>query len=216
MADNFLEKRQEQYRADAAKGGHRRQTSLAQLLKKNRSCRGYDASFCVGVDRLRRIIAVNTMTASSRNAQVLRFRPVTGDEAVAMLPHVRMGSALPHLHLPQPGCEPNAYIVVCSTVEPSPSVYIDLGISAQSMLLQATEMGLNGLCIGAFDADAVTALLGLPLRPLLVVAIGRSVERHALVDISADECQAYYRKDGVHYVPKLRVDDLIIPSQGNR
>lgn len=213
MADNFLEKRQEQYRLDAAKGQHRRPASLMQLLKKNRSCRGYDSSFIVGADRLRRIIAVNTMVPSSRNAQPLRFRPVVGDEAAALLPHVRMGASLPDLHLPQPGFEPNAYIVVCSASAPSPSLYIDLGISVQSMLLQATEMGLNGLCIGSFDADAVTSLLALPMTPLLVVAIGRSAEKHVLVDIAADEEHAYYRKADVHYVPKVRIDDLILPSQ---
>ena len=80
----------------------------------------------------------------------------------------------------------------------------------QSMLLQATEIGLNGLCILSFNKERIMEDLGLSLEPLMVLAIGKSAEKHSLVEISADEPHDYYRKDGVHCVPKVRVDDLII------
>ncbi|MDJ1645466.1 nitroreductase family protein, partial [Streptomyces pakalii] len=70
------------------------------------------------------------------------------DEAHKVLPHIRLGGALPALRLPFPGTEPNAFIIICSTVEENRYVDMDLGISAQSMLLQAAEIGLNGICIG--------------------------------------------------------------------
>ena len=44
----------------------------------------------------------------------------------------------------------------------------------------------------------------------MILAIGRSREDIRLVEISEGEEQKYYRKDGVHYVPKLRLDDIII------
>ena len=78
------------------------------------------------------------------------------------------------------------------------------------MLLQAVEIGLNGLCIMSFEADAIKEELSLPYRPLIVVAIGKSAERIELVDIPADGNRGYYRKDGTHYVPKITVDELII------
>ncbi len=87
---------------------------------------------------------------------------------------------------------------------------IDLGIAVQSMLLQAAEIGLNGLCIGAFDREAVRRALHLPLEPLLVVAIGKGAERIELTTVDADAERAYYRRDGIHYVPKLRTEDLIL------
>ncbi len=121
-----------------------------------------------------------------------------------------MGGALPELRLPAPGTEPNAFIVVCSTAEESREVSIDLGIAVQSMLLQAAEIGLNGLCIGAFDREAVRRALHLPLEPLLVVAIGKGAERIELTTVDADAERAYYRRDGIHYVPKLRTEDLIL------
>lgn len=208
MADNYLEKRMEQYRSGAPAAKHRE--GLAGLLAKNRSTRGYDSSFVVRKDQLRRIVSVNTLVASARNRQPLRFRIVTSEEAHKVLPYIKMGSGLPGINLPLPGTEPNAFIVVCSTIEPRPSTYVDLGISVQSMLLQATEIGLNGLCMMAFEKDALISDLELPFDPLAVVAIGRSAEKHKLVEISADEPHGYYREGGVHYVPKVRLEELLI------
>ena len=210
MADNYLEKKMEQHASCSAAVSNKPKNSLVNLLTKNRSTRGYDSSFVVRKDQLHRIIAVNNKIASARNAQQLRFRPVLADEAGKVLPYIKMGSALPHLHLPQKCSEPNAFIVVCCVDEPRSSVYIDLGISVQSMLLQAVEMGLNGLCIMSFDKEMLIEALSLEYEPLMVVAIGKSAEKIELVDISADESYDYYRRDGVHYVPKLNVDELII------
>ena len=143
------------------------------------------------------------------NQQVLRFRPVLKDEAEKVLPHIRLGGALPELKLPLAGTEPNAFIVVCSAAS-GRYVDIDLGISAQSMLLKATEIGLNGICIAAFNHEAVQTALNLDTPPILIIAIGRSAEKIELVEISADEPHAYYRKNGVHFVPKVKLEDLII------
>ena len=209
MADNYLEKRMEQYRSNQAISSAKK-NGLASLLIKNRSTRGYDASYMVRVDQLRRIVGVNCKVASARNRQILRFRLVTADEAQKVLPFIRMGAGLKELQLPIDGTEPNAFIVVCSTIEPRNSTYVDLGISAQSMLLQAVEMGLNGLCIMDFDADRLVEALQLPHRPLLVIAIGKSAEKIKLVDINEDGDRTYYREGGIHYVPKVVIEDLII------
>lgn len=208
MADNYLEKRMEQYRSGAPAAKHRE--GLAGLLAKNRSTRGYDSSFVVRKDQLRRIVSVNMLAASARNRQVLRFRPVIADEAHKVLPFIRMGAGLKELHLPIQGTEPNAFIIVCSTIEPRNSTFVDLGISAQSMLLQAVEMGLNGLCIMDFDGDKLVDSLQLPYKPLLVIAVGKSSEKVQLVGIREGDDHAYYRENGVHYVPKVVVEDLII------
>lgn len=194
----------------AASAMRKPQATLERLLLKNRSHRNYDGSFIVREDQLRRIIEVNTRIASAMNRQVLRFRPVLSDEAAAVLPLIRMGGALPELQLPAPGHEPNAFIIVCSTIAEDRFVAMDAGISAQSMLLRAVEMGLNGLCIAAFDKERIRELFALDAEPLLILAIGRGADRIELVEIGAEEPHAYYRRGDVHCVPKLRVDDLII------
>ena len=212
MADNYLDRKMEEYAARSATKPTPA-VSLSRLLLKNRSHRGYDSSFIVRPDQLRRIIAVNTQIPSARNQQVLRFRPVLADEAHKVLPHIRLGGALPHLKLPLAGTEPNAFIIICSTVPESHYVDIDLGISAQSMLLQAAEIGLNGICIGAFDRETIRREFQLTYEPLLILAIGKGIERIELVEIEEHADHNYYRENGVHYVPKVRLADLLIDSE---
>lgn len=208
MADNYLEKKMEDYRA--SQPTKRRTATLRRLLQHNRSYRGYDNSFVVRQDQLRRIIEVATLCPSARNQQVLRFRPVLKDESDKVLSHIRLGGALPELHLPFPGNEPNAFVVICSTVEESKYVDMDLGIVAQSMLLQATEIGLGGICIGAFDHEPIKEALNLAYEPLLVLAIGRPKESIELVECHEGDSLTYYRNNDIHYVPKLSLDDLIL------
>ena len=208
MADNYLEKRMEDYLNQAPRA--KKVATLNKLLRRNRSYRGYDTSFEVRADQLRRIIETATLCPSARNQQVLRFRPVLRNESDKVLKQIRLGGALPELHLPFPGTEPQAFIVICSTVEESKYVDIDLGIVAQTMLLQATELGLGGICIGAFDHAEIKEALNLPYEPVLVIAFGRPSEHIELVECSEGDSLTYYRKDGTHYVPKIRVDDLII------
>jgi hypothetical protein len=211
MADNYLEKKMEQFRSNTGKTPAKGNKSpLSALLLKNRSTRGYDASFKVRKDQLRRIVSVNSKIASARNRQVLRFALVTGSRAHLVLPHITMGSSLESMRLPLPGTEPNAFIIVCTVEEPRASTYVDLGISVQSMLLQAVEIGLNGVCLMSFDKDRLVENLSLPYEPLVVLAIGKSAENIEIVDIPADGNRSYYRENGVHYVPKVVVDDLII------
>lgn len=214
MADNYLERKMEEYRTQPTPGRNSKPAqTLTRFLLRNRSHRGYDPTFVVREDQLRRIIEVNTKIPSARNQQVLRFRPVLTDEADKILPHIRLGGALPELGLPFPGTEPRAFIIVCSTVAESRYVDIDLGISVQSMLLQAAEIGLNGICIGAFDRERIRQEFRLEPEPLLVLAIGKGIERIELTAIGAAENHAYYRENGIHYVPKVRTEELIIPAE---
>lgn len=208
MADNYLEKKMEDYKA--AQPVKRRTATLRRLLLNNRSYRGYDASFKVREDQLHRIIEVATLCPSARNQQVLRFRPVLGEEATTVLRHIRLGGALPELHLPFVGSEPNAFIVICSTVEESKYVDIDLGIVAQSMLLHAVEIGLGGICIGAFDHEPIKELLNLKYEPVLVLAIGRPNEHIELKECREGDVLTYYRDGNTHYVPKISINDLIL------
>ncbi|MBO7584386.1 MAG: nitroreductase family protein, partial [Bacteroidales bacterium] len=83
-------------------------------------------------------------------------------------------------------------------------------IAAQSILLKATEMGLGGIFILNFKADAVQAALSLQMKPLAVLGIGKPAERIFLMPCNAGDPLAYYRKEGVHYVPKIKVEDLIV------
>ena len=209
MADNYLGRKMEEYEAQKCASVRTRRVSLQSLLAKNRSTRGFDTSFKVRKDQLMSLVEAARLAPSARNQQVLRFRLVTEEEANLLLPHIRLGGALPELNLPLKGFEPNAFVVICSDKE-GRYVDMDMGIATQTMLLRAVEMGLNGVCIAAFDHKAVCEALQLSVSPQLILAIGRSAERIEVVDIAEGDSTTYYRKNGTHFVPKLRTEDLII------
>ena len=209
MADNYLEKRAEELRNQRPKVV-RNHPSLESLLKRNRSYRGYDASRVVTEADLLKLLEVVPWVGSGMNAQPLRFKLVTGDDAALVHPLVKLGAALPEEHLPHTGEEPSAYIVVCSTAPENRVVDIDLGIAAQSILLRAVEMGLGGIFILNFKPSELAAALKLPSQPLAVLGIGKPIESIFMVPASPGDSLDYYRKDGAHFVPKLQVKDLLL------
>lgn len=210
MADNYLEKRYNEVfgrKVVTKKVG----LSFDQMLLKNRSTRGYNKDFVVSENMLRQIVSVNTKIGSGCNRQVLRFKLVTRDNgSEKVLQNIRMGAALPELELPFEGTEPEAFIIVCSTVGEDKLALIDLGMSLQTMSLRAVQMGLNTLIVGAFNKNNIREAFNLPYEPLAVLCVGKGIERFMLVPIHEEESHAYYRKDGSHIVPKVVLEDLII------
>lgn len=213
MADNYLEKRYDEVfgNGKTAKALPTR-PSLDTLLHKNRSYRGYDQSYKVHPLQLEAIVRVNTQLPSARNQQALRFRLVTKDDSGSKIiqEHIHLGGALPELHLPFPGTEPEAFIVVCSTIPECKNVHIDLGISLQSMLLKAVELNLNGVIICSFDRREIREGLNLPYDPIAILALGKGAETIKTVEVAEGDNLNYYRENGTHYVPKIRLQDLIV------
>ena len=211
MADNYLGKKMEDLasrkkvvkRVSATK-------SLDTLLLKNRSCRTWDPSYVVTEEQLKKIVEVNTKIPCAKNQQVLRFKLLTGKQAAEFCPFIKLGALLPDMKFPPEGGEPSAFIIICSTVPENKWVDMDLGISAQSMLLKATEMGLSGICIGAFNKEKAKSLVPDGLDPVLAIALGKGAEKYQILHIAEDENHNYFRENGIHYIPKVRTENLII------
>lgn len=211
MADNYLERREEALRTAGRVVMRRNTPSLDSLLLRNRSHRAYDTSYVVAKRQLEAIVSVNTKIPSGRNAQTLRFKLLDAASGGAdFCRFLHLGVYLPELHLPEPGTEPQAFIVVCGTAPETPVVDIDLGISLQSMALKAVEIGLNALIVRAFDRQAVRDALGIELEPLAVLAVGKGIEKIELVEVPSGSDLRYYRRDSVHCVPKVRLEDLLL------
>ena len=205
MADNYIEKRMQELSSGCARKIANR-PSLEALMSYNRSTRKYDTSYQVHELQLRSIVSVNSRIASTRNQQVLRFHLVLRDRASLVMPYVRMAGSTP-----EPGFEPDAFIIICTSCPDARHYEFDEGIAAQSMLLKAAELKLNGLIIKSFDADKVQEALGMELVPTTVIAIGRSAEKISIEQVGADAESLRIRvEDGVRKVPKIRWEDLIV------
>lgn len=87
----------------------------------------------------------------------------------------------------------------------------DNGIFAQSILLQAVDLGFGGCIIGSLKKDAIAKLLQLPehLEPILAVALGKPKENVIIEDMKNGDVK-YWRDDSQnHHVPKRTLDELI-------
>ena len=183
---------------------------IRDLLMKTRSYRSFDSSFSVSKETLMSFIDNVRYTASTRNAQQLRFRLCyERNECSELLSLTKWAGALPNLQFPPVGHEPTAFIVICAEED----IFTrDVGIAAQTIMLSATEVGMGGCMIGSFNQEKVCQLLNIPseLKPRLVLALGKPDET-VIVEAAIDENLTYYRdENNVHHVPKLKTEKIIL------
>lgn len=188
---------------------------IEELVRKNRSYRGYDRSVRLGKQTLKELIDLARLCPSSVNLQPLAYLPVSEEDGVrAVQQTTAWAKALPELTLPHPGKEPTDFIVICqdTDIDSRPARFQkDIGIVAQTMLLGAVEKGYGGCMIGNFNKKALIEALGLPAHydPQLVVAFGKPDETVVITDTKNGT--GYYRDaDDVHYVPKRALEEIII------
>ena len=187
------------------------------LVKQARSHRGFRQDRKVTRQELEHLVECARFTPAARNDQVLKYYLAEKPETVAAIqPLTKWAGALAELHLPRKGTEPVAYIVICldgSLAENSAPYQRDVGIVAQTMLLAAAEMGLNGCMIGSFAAGELREKLGLPeaIKPQLLLALGEGTDRIVMTDVGEDGSTTYYRDaEDIHYVPKRTLEQLIL------
>ena len=187
------------------------------LVKQARSHRGFRQDRKVTRQELEHLVECARFTPAARNDQVLKYYLAEKPETVAAIqPLTRWAGALAELHLPRKGAEPVAYIVICldGSLAENPAPYKrDVGIVAQTMLLAAAEMGLNGCMIGSFAAGELREKLGLPetIKPQLLLALGEGTDRIVITDVGEDGSTTYYRDaEDIHYVPKRTLEQLIL------
>lgn len=190
---------------------------LIDLVRKNRSFRGYDHSRKITKEELLCMVEAARLCPSSVNIQPFKYYLAYEEDKVSVLQkETHWARGLPEMTLPHPGKEPTAFIVICQDqriFESLARFQKDVGIVAQTMLLQAVEMGLGGCMIGNFNAASVKEVLGLEeqLHPLLIVAVGKPDEEIILTDVGEGGSTSYYRDDeDRHYVPKRALEDIIL------
>ena len=187
------------------------------LVKQARSHRGFRQDRKVTRQELEHLVECARFTPAARNDQVLKYYLAEKPETVAAIqPLTKWAGALAELHLPRKGAEPVAYIVICldGSLAENPTPYQrDVGIVAQTMLLAAAEMGLNGCMIGSFAAGELREKLGLPeaIKPQLLLALGEGTDRIVMTDVGEKGSTTYYRDaEDTHYVPKRTLEQLIL------
>ena len=157
--------------------------NFQDLVRKNRSYRGYDESRRLTKAELESFVECARLSPSSVNAQPFRYYLAWEKREVDQIQALtKWARGLPELTLPHPGHCP-------------------------------TEQGLGGCMIGNFNGNEVKAELGLPeyLVPMLLVAFGKPDETVVLTEVGEGGSTKYYRDEqDVHYVPKRRLEDIVL------
>ena len=188
---------------------------LKDLVLKTRSYRRFYENEAVSLETLKSLIDLARNTASSVNSQALRYKLVNDKENNAkVFETLGWAGLLKDWKCPVEGERPAAYIIVLYDLSVGMVKLRDEGIAVQTILLGASEVGLGGCMFGSvnrkllaesFDIDTEKYEIG------LVVALGKPKETIKLVEIPESGSTHYYRdENGVHYVPKHSLEDIII------
>ena len=186
---------------------------IKELILKNRSYRSFSRE-TVGKENLVKYVDLARVTASSANLQALKYKLVwEKEECHKVFECTKWAGYLPHMEIPPKGHEPTAYVVICIDTDLTKNIsgfYKDTGIAAQTIMLAASEDGFGGCMRGSYNEEKLKGTLNLPenVTVSLVLALGRPDEEVVLKDMCEDI--KYYRENGVHYVPKRKIEDILL------
>jgi len=187
---------------------------IRDLILKNRSYRRFHQEVAIDIETLKRLVDLARLSASAANRQPLKYILSGDTEKNALIfPHLGWAGYLKDWPGPSEGERPSAYIIMLGDTEISQSFGADSGIAAQSVLLGATEQDLGGCMIAGIQREGLRQVLDIPLRYeiVLVIALGKPKETVVIGDVVSGGDIKYWRDgEGIHYVPKRSLDDIII------
>lgn len=185
---------------------------LLEIIRRNRSCRRFFQSHPVDDASLEKMIDAARLSPSARNKQCLKYFICNEEDLCAkVFPTLAWAGYLKDWDGPEEGERPSAYIVQLHDTRISPAFSCDDGIAAQSIMLEATDLGYGGCIIDSVKREVLARILQIPdcMNILRVFAIGVPKEQIVVEDMRDDDCRYWRDADGVHHVPKRSVEELI-------
>lgn len=196
--------------------------NFEELVKKNRSYRGYSQTIKLTRTEIEEILNLARYCPSSVNFQPFKYY-ISSDKKTNDLIQPLTGWArrIKDQKLPREGHNPTAFVVICydNMIGSNAQRFMkDVGIVAQTILLSAVDMGFGGIMIGNFSAEKVASTLELApnLEPVLILALGKPDEKVKIVSVDHDGDIAYRRDEShITYVPKRSLQDILINNRDN-
>jgi nitroreductase len=185
-----------------------------ELVTKNRSYRRYDQSHLISKETLQALVELAKYCPSAANRQSLRFiGSILPEKNQEIFNTLGWAAYLPEWPGPPDGQRPTGYIIILADPSEWKWVMADIGIVAQTILLEAVNRGLGGCMIGNIKKKALHDLIGMPdgLEAVLVIALGKPMDRIVIESVSDSKSIKYYHtEDGVHHVPKRNLQELLL------
>ncbi len=186
---------------------------VLDLIKKSRSYRRFDESKPIKDEELNLMIEAARFSPSSRNIQPIKYVVSNSAEMnYKIFSTLGWAGYLTDWDGPAEGERPAAYIIQVLDTEIAGNCSCDNGITAQSILLQAVELGYGGCIIASVKREGLSNILGLEPRYSIiqVIAFGVPVEKVVVDDMENNNFKYWREENGTHHVPKRTVEELIL------
>ena len=186
--------------------------NFKKLVEETRTCRRFQQD-PLPEGFLDNLLEIARVCPSGKNLQPLKFIVIEEQESRNKLfPHLRWAGALKDWDGPEEGERPTGYIALVLDKDISKSAGQDTGIVAQTMQLAAASTGIGCCMIGAFIKDKASEALDLEDSQdlQLILALGYPAEKRVICDVEKGNTHYYRDDEQVHYIPKRKVEDLLI------
>ncbi|MDL2227412.1 nitroreductase family protein [Odoribacter sp. OttesenSCG-928-L07] len=189
---------------------------IKDLVLKNRSYRRFYGDYKIELQVLEDLIELARLSPSGRNLQPLKYVIVNDEDTNAkVFSTLAWAGYLKDWDGPELSERPTAYIVMMvdkNLTAGTPA--IDEGIACQSILLGAVENGLGGCIIQSVKRVELAGIIKLPesFEIALVIALGKPKEDVRIIEIQEDDVKYYRDENGVHYVPKRSIDEIMFEN----
>lgn len=187
---------------------------ILELIKKSRTHRHFFEE-AVKEDQILEILKGARFSAFGKNNQNLRYAYTVNDEKCKeIFRNIALGGALKNDERPSIDERPRGVISIVTDKKNADDniLFFNIGIVSQNMTLVANDLGLDACMIMSFNKKELDKILNIPenYTTKAVLILGKGKEKVEVVDISENDDYKYYRKNNIHYVPKIKLDDLIL------
>lgn len=154
----------------ASRSSYKNAPSLSKLIEKNIHYSEFDNKIQVRNSHLQELVSLGANISLSTKASFSTHLNTL--DAAIILDHIKESNAN-WVNFNSLESLPKAFIIIGKDEKLWAPDYFEMGILVQSILLRATEMGLNGSYSILEDGTAVAHKLSLDFIPAALIAIGK-------------------------------------------
>lgn len=185
-------------------------TPVYECVIKRRSVRCFEQKE-ISLEILKKLINAGRVAPSAANKQPLEYI-IVSDHALRekVFNTLKWAAYTAPEGTPGEGEKPAAYVIMLVNNEHKIADFArDVGAAAENIILTALERGIGSCWLRSVDRKNVRDLFQLPdhIEVDSVLALGYPGEFPVMVEMT--DSIKYWRKDGMHYVPKRRLDDIM-------
>ncbi len=167
----------------------------------------------VGFELLEKCVDAARIAPSAKNKQELDFIAVNNPETVEKINAAAFFGGVVYEKGRVKGEEPKAFIVIVSNKERASEDYTltNAGIAANTIALEAFELGLGTCIMGAIERDKIREILSVPngFDIPLAIAIGYPKEKPVMEEAKEGNLRYWIDENSEIHIPKRALKEVL-------